>query len=188
MLRSCDHPRPALAYTPNNGGIVFLAVSLAGCKSAAKAVARRGNPSHHARIRNGREFRGPPGSEVHGEVGAFEKVANSADRLEIHIFVKREGKAYPRRCAMLQALKSSHRARADAGIRNRKRLTRSFSNYRHGGVITHIDSHPFLGTMMQASEIPATANNVAQARLAIILEIWAMTRRPRKLFSRCLIR
>ena len=32
----------------------------------------------------------PTGSEIHGEVGAFDKVANSADHIEIRIFEKRE--------------------------------------------------------------------------------------------------
>jgi polysaccharide deacetylase 2 family uncharacterized protein YibQ len=114
----------------------------------------------------------PPGSEVHGEVGAFDKVANSADRLEIHMLAKREGGTYPPSAVkVMQALHSiatTHGLTQDPATENGDAIV---FNYRHGGVITHL-IHIHLGNATESRQPAAGAvganNNVA--RLAIILD------------------
>ena len=112
----------------------------------------------------------PRGSEVHGEVGAFDKVANSSDLVEIHIFTKRHGKDYP----------SPVRRLIDElnGIATARGLTPEqtengdaiFISYRHAGVITHSVHIHFAGsTDVSRNSAPQTTNDHAP-RLAIILD------------------
>ena len=114
----------------------------------------------------------PPGSEVHGEVGAFDKVANSADHVEIHIFAKREGNTYPP--AVAQVLQTLN------GIATSRGLTQDpqsesgdaiILNYRHAGVITHT-IHVHLGDAKDSrkSNSSTLRENIESPRLAIILD------------------
>jgi polysaccharide deacetylase 2 family uncharacterized protein YibQ len=114
----------------------------------------------------------PLGSEVHGEVGAFDKVANSSDLVEIHIFIKRHGTDVP------PSVK--HLIDELNGIATARRLTPEqtengdaiFINYRHAGVITHTVHIHFAGSTdvsRNSDSAPATSNNLVP-RLAIILD------------------
>jgi polysaccharide deacetylase 2 family uncharacterized protein YibQ len=111
----------------------------------------------------------PAGSEVHGEVGAFDKVANSADRLEIHMLAKREGGNYPPSAVkVMQALHSvatTHGLTQDPATENGDAI---IFNYRHGGVITHL-IHIHLGNTNESRQ-PAAGGTSQSARLAIILD------------------
>jgi polysaccharide deacetylase 2 family uncharacterized protein YibQ len=114
----------------------------------------------------------PRGSEVHGEVGAFDKVANSSDLVEIHIFIKRHGKEIPpsvkrlidelNGVATARGLTPEQTENGDA----------IFMSYRHAGVITHTVHIHFAGSTdvsRNSDSAPATSNNQAP-RLAIILD------------------
>jgi polysaccharide deacetylase 2 family uncharacterized protein YibQ len=112
----------------------------------------------------------PRGSEVHGEVGAFDKVANSSDLVEIHIFTKRHGKDVPPAVA--------HLIDQLSGIATARGLTPEqtengdaiFISYRHAGVITHSVHIHFAGsTDVSRNSAPQTTNDQAP-RLAIILD------------------
>lgn len=114
----------------------------------------------------------PPGSEVHGEVGAFDKVANSADRVEIHIFAKRAGDTYPPSVA--QVLRALNGVATSRGLTQDPQTENGDAivlNYRHAGVITHT-IHIHLGDTNDTRGSvsgPLTAKN-QQPRLAIILD------------------
>jgi len=114
----------------------------------------------------------PRGSEVHGEVGAFDKVANSSDLVEIHIFMKRHGKDLPPSVTRL--------INELNGIATARGLTPEqtengdaiFISYRHAGVITHNVHIHFAGSTDQSrnsDSAPARSDNQAP-RLAIILD------------------
>jgi polysaccharide deacetylase 2 family uncharacterized protein YibQ len=112
----------------------------------------------------------PRGSEVHGEVGAFDKVANSSDLVEIHIFAKRHGKDVPPAVA--------HLIDQLSGVATGRGLTPEqtengdaiFISYRHAGVITHTVHIHFAGsTDVSRNSAPQTTNDQAP-RLAIILD------------------
>jgi polysaccharide deacetylase 2 family uncharacterized protein YibQ len=112
----------------------------------------------------------PRGSEVHGEVGAFDKVANSSDLVEIHIFTKRHGKDVPPAVVRLIDQLS--------GIATARGLTPEqtengdaiFISYRHAGVITHSVHIHFAGsTDVSRNSAPQTTYDQAP-RLAIILD------------------
>jgi polysaccharide deacetylase 2 family uncharacterized protein YibQ len=114
----------------------------------------------------------PRGSEVHGEVGAFDKVANSSDLVEIHIFVKRHGKSYPEAVTRL--------INEFTGIATAHGLTPEqtdngdviYISYRHAGVITHIVHVHFAGSTDVSNHpesAPARSDNQTP-RLAIILD------------------
>jgi polysaccharide deacetylase 2 family uncharacterized protein YibQ len=112
----------------------------------------------------------PRGSEVHGEVGAFDKVANSSDLVEIHIFTKRHGKDVPPAVVRLIDQLS--------GIATARGLTPEqtengdaiFISYRHAGVITHSVHIHFAGsTDVSRNSAPQTSYDQAP-RLAIILD------------------
>lgn len=112
----------------------------------------------------------PRGSEVHGEVGAFDKVANSSDLVEIHIFTKRHGKDMPPAVA--------HLIDQLSGIATARGLTPEqtengdaiFISYRHAGVITHSVHIHFAGsTDVSRNSAPQTTYDQAP-RLAIILD------------------
>jgi len=115
----------------------------------------------------------PRGSEVHGEVGAFDKVANSSDLVEIHIFTKRHGKDYPpsvkRLLDELNGIATAHGLTPDPQTENGDAI---FISYRHAGVITHTVHIHFSGSTDQSpnsKSSPATNDNQAP-RLAIILD------------------
>jgi polysaccharide deacetylase 2 family uncharacterized protein YibQ len=115
----------------------------------------------------------PRGSEVHGEVGAFDKVANSSDLVEIHIFTKRHGKDYPpaisRLIDKLNGIATAHGLTPDPQIENGDAI---FISYRHAGVITHTVHVHFAGSTdasRNSDSAPATSDNQAP-RLAIILD------------------
>jgi polysaccharide deacetylase 2 family uncharacterized protein YibQ len=114
----------------------------------------------------------PRGSEVHGEVGAFDKVANSFDLVEIHIFIKRRGKDLPP--AVTRLIDQLN------GIATARGLTPEqtengdaiFISYRHAGVITHNVHIHFAGSTDQSrhsDSAPATSD-IQAPRLAIILD------------------
>jgi polysaccharide deacetylase 2 family uncharacterized protein YibQ len=114
----------------------------------------------------------PRGSEVHGEVGAFDKVANSSDLVEIHIFTKRHGKDVPP--AVTRLIDQLN------GIATARGLTPEqtengdaiFISYRHAGVITHSVHIHFAGStdVSRNSESTPQTNNHQSPRLAIILD------------------
>jgi polysaccharide deacetylase 2 family uncharacterized protein YibQ len=115
----------------------------------------------------------PRGSEVHGEVGAFDKVANSSDLVEIHIFTKRHGKDYPpaisRLIDKLNGIATAHGLTPDPQTENGDAI---FISYRHAGVITHTVHIHFAGSTdvsRDSKSTPATSDNQAP-RLAIILD------------------
>jgi polysaccharide deacetylase 2 family uncharacterized protein YibQ len=114
----------------------------------------------------------PRGSEVHGEVGAFDKVANSFDLVEIHIFIKRRGKDLPP--AVTRLIDQLN------GIATARGLTPEqtengdaiFISYRHAGVITHNVHIHFAGSTdpsRHSDSAPATSD-IQAPRLAIILD------------------
>jgi polysaccharide deacetylase 2 family uncharacterized protein YibQ len=115
----------------------------------------------------------PRGSEVHGEVGAFDKVANSSDLVEIHIFTKRHGKDYPPSVKHLldelNGIATAHGLTPDPQTENGDAI---FINYRHAGVITHTVHIHFAGSTdvsRNSNPAPETIDNQAP-RLAIILD------------------
>jgi len=114
----------------------------------------------------------PPGAEVHGEVGAFDRVPNSTDHVEIRIFAKREGKAYPPSVAeILQALNRVATARGLIQDPQSENPDAIILNYRRAGVITHTIHVHFYGTSESSEAIPAPLQKKNQApRLAIILD------------------
>ena len=128
----------------------------------------------------------PPGSEIHGEVGAFEKVANSADRLEIQMLAKREGGAYPPAVVkVMQALHSiatTHGLTQESGHRKRRRDRFQLPPWRSD---YPFDSHPHGNDARNAPEPPAGAGGTTNqaARLAIILDDLGNDRRPRSNFA-----
>ena len=101
----------------------------------------------------------PRGSEVHGEVGAFDKVANSSDLVEIHIFIKRHGKDYPPSVTRLIDELN--------GIATARGLTPEqtengdaiFISYRHAGVITHTVHIHFAGSTDVSQQFRFGAGN-----------------------------
>jgi len=109
---------------------------------------------------------------VHGEVGAFDKVANSSDLVEIHIFIKRHGKDRPPSVKRLIDELN--------GIATARGLTPEqtengdaiFISYRHAGVITHTVHIHFAGsTDVSSNPDSASVSSDTQApRLAIILD------------------
>jgi polysaccharide deacetylase 2 family uncharacterized protein YibQ len=115
----------------------------------------------------------PPGSEVHGEVGAFDKVANSSDRIEIHIPAKREGNSYPPAVAkIIQKFSGIASARGLTQDPQTESSDAIFLNYRHAGLITHTIHIHMGGTdesRKSGSPAPLSAGN-QPARLAIILD------------------
>jgi polysaccharide deacetylase 2 family uncharacterized protein YibQ len=114
----------------------------------------------------------PRGSEVHGEVGAFDKVANSSDLVEIHIFTKRHGKEIPpavRR--LIDELNGIATARG-LTLEQTENGDAIFISYRHAGVITHTVHIHFAGSTdisRNSDSAPQTSNDQA-SRLAIILD------------------
>jgi polysaccharide deacetylase 2 family uncharacterized protein YibQ len=114
----------------------------------------------------------PPGSEVHGEVGAFDKVANSADRIEIHLFAKREGNTYPPSVAqILQKFSGIATARGLMQDRQSESGDPIVINYRYAGIITHTVHIHLRGTIesRKPGSVPPTETQQAP-RLAIILD------------------
>jgi hypothetical protein len=114
----------------------------------------------------------PPGSEVHGEVGAFDKVANSSDHIEIHLPAKRDEKA--------QAETVDRILKKFTGIATARGLTQDpqtesgntiFLNYRYAGFVTQTIHIHMGGTdeSRSSESQPAGAKNQAP-RLAIILD------------------
>jgi uncharacterized protein len=114
----------------------------------------------------------PRGSEVHGEVGAFDKVANSSDLVEIHIFAKRHGKDYPSPVTrLIDELNSIATARGLTPEQT-ENGDAIFISYRHAGVITHSVHIHFAGStdVSRNSESTPQTNSDQSPRLAIILD------------------
>lgn len=89
----------------------------------------------------------PRGSEVHGEVGAFDKVADSSDLVEIHIFIKRRGKDDPQSVSrLLDELNGIATARGLTPDPQTENGDAIFISYRHAGVITHTVHIHFAGS------------------------------------------
>jgi uncharacterized protein len=109
----------------------------------------------------------PRDSEVRSQIGAFEKVPNSADHVEIRIIAKREGKEYPATVAqLLQVLGRVATSRGLIQDPQSENPAGIFLNYRHAGVITHTVHIHFAepaGARKRESESGA-------GRLAIILD------------------
>jgi hypothetical protein len=110
----------------------------------------------------------PRGSEVHGEVGAFDKVANSSDLVEIHIFTKRNAKEYPpavkRLLDELNGIATAHGLTPDPQTENGDAM---FLNYRHAGVITHSVHIHFAGSTdvsRNSDSAPATSHTHPRAK------------------------
>jgi hypothetical protein len=109
---------------------------------------------------------------VHGEVGAFDKVVNSSDLVEIHIFAKRHGKDIP---PPIQRLVDELN-----GIATARGLTPEqtengdaiFISYRRAGVVTHTVHIHFAGStdISRNSDSAPETNNNQGPRLAIILD------------------
>jgi hypothetical protein len=101
----------------------------------------------------------PAGSEIHGEVGAFDKVANSADHIEIRIFEKRHEKDYPAPVKeMLQkfnGIAAAHDLTQDTPAENGNALV---INYRHAGFISHVVHIHLLGKdeVNEPESVPAS--------------------------------
>ena len=114
----------------------------------------------------------PRGSEVHGEVGAFDKVANSSDLVEIHIFTKRHGKDYPpavtRLINELTGIATAHGLTPD----QTESGDAIYISYRHAGVITHTVHIHFAGStdVSNNPESPPARSDSQTPRLAIILD------------------
>jgi polysaccharide deacetylase 2 family uncharacterized protein YibQ len=116
----------------------------------------------------------PRDAEVKGEVGAFDKVANSSDRIEIHLSARRTAKAYP---PVVTELFQKFN-----GIATARKLTRDpdeersggnliIVTYRYRGMLTHT-IHVHLAGVSEArvpeeSKFPGTQK---MAELAIILD------------------
>jgi hypothetical protein len=113
----------------------------------------------------------PTGSEVHGEVGAFDKVANSADHIEIRIFEKREGTAYPPAVnQILQkfgAIATAHELSQDTPKEDGNAI---IINYRHAGFVSHIAHIHLLGSDEAHAPNSRPAEERVTPRLAIILD------------------
>jgi polysaccharide deacetylase 2 family uncharacterized protein YibQ len=114
----------------------------------------------------------PRGSEVHGEVGAFDKVANSSDLVEIHIFIKRHGKDRPPSVKrLIDELNGIARARGLTPEQT-ENGDAIFISYRHAGVITHTVHIHFAGSTDVSSnpDSASAASDRQVPRLAIILD------------------
>lgn len=80
----------------------------------------------------------PPGAVVHGEVGAFDKVTNSSDLVEIHLPEKRQGNSYPPAVRLMM-----EKFDAIAAVRGLTRDPQAesgdtvFIHFRHNGTLTH---------------------------------------------------
>jgi polysaccharide deacetylase 2 family uncharacterized protein YibQ len=114
----------------------------------------------------------PTGSEVHGEVGAFDKVTNSADHIEVRIFEQRVGTTYPPSVMqMLQkfsGIATAHELTQDAPTENGNAIV---INYRHAGFISHIIHIHLLGSdEARRPESVPLAQDGERPRLAIILD------------------
>jgi polysaccharide deacetylase 2 family uncharacterized protein YibQ len=116
----------------------------------------------------------PEGSEVHSEVRAFDKVANSADQVEIRIFAKREGNP-----SLAQLLRSLGAVATSRGLTQDPQSESGdgiFLNYRHAGIITHTihihlsHIHPGEANTTRESDSATSPGNNEPARLAIILD------------------
>ena len=163
-------------YSPIRKIVSFLFIVTACAAGCHRGLQKRLTEEDIHRIT--REFvfaansAAPRGSEVHGEVGAFDKVANSSDLVEIHIFIKRHGMEIPPSVKRLIDELN--------GIATARGLTPEqtengdaiFISYRHAGVITHTVHIHFAGSTdvsRNSESAPATIDNQAP-RLAIILD------------------
>lgn len=116
----------------------------------------------------------PRDAEVKGEVGAFDKVANSSDRIEIHLAARREADGYP--AVVTQLLQKFN------GIATARGLTKDpdqkagqgsviIVNYRHAGIITHTIHVHLANVDRTRSPQPAEpAERPRTSQLAIILD------------------
>jgi uncharacterized protein len=117
----------------------------------------------------------PRDAEVKGEVGAFDKVANSSDRIEIHLSTRRPGEKYPPVVTdLLQKLN---------GIATARGLTKGpdqtgaggtviIVTYRYHGLLTHTIHVHFAGVdgSRSSQEESSSTETKQPARLAIILD------------------
>jgi polysaccharide deacetylase 2 family uncharacterized protein YibQ len=163
-------------YSPIRKIVSFLFIVTACAAGCHRGMQKRLTEEDIHRIT--REFvfaansAAPRGSEVHGEVGAFDKVANSSDLVEIHIFIKRHGMEIPPSVKrLIDELNGIATARGltPAQTENGDAI---FISYRHAGVITHTVHIHFAGSTdvsRNSESAPATIDNQAP-RLAIILD------------------
>jgi polysaccharide deacetylase 2 family uncharacterized protein YibQ len=176
VLPSSFANRSLQTYFPIRKIVAFLFIVTACAAGCQRGMQKRLTEEDIHRIT--REFvfaansAAPRGSEVHGEVGAFDKVANSSDLVEIHIFIKRHGMEIPPSVKRLIDELN--------GIATARGLTPEqtengdaiFMSYRHAGVITHTVHIHFAGSTdvsRNSESAPATIDNQAP-RLAIILD------------------
>jgi polysaccharide deacetylase 2 family uncharacterized protein YibQ len=114
----------------------------------------------------------PQDSEVRSEIGAFDRLPNSADHVEIRLLSKRVGSAYPSSVVtLLQVLgnvATSHGLTQDPQSEDSDAI---FLNYRHAGIVTHtVHIHFREATESRKSDVPAGPDHGGPARLAIILD------------------
>ncbi|HZV59387.1 MAG TPA: divergent polysaccharide deacetylase family protein [Candidatus Eremiobacteraceae bacterium] len=177
MLPSSFANRSFTTRSPFLKIVALLCIFIAGATGCHRGRQKRLTEEDIHRIT--REFvfaansAAPRGSEVHGEVGAFDKVANSFDLVEIHIFSKRKGKEYPpavsRLLDELNGIATAHGLTPDPQTENGDAI---FLSYRHAGVVTHTVHIHFAGSTdisRNSDSAPATSDNQAP-RLAIILD------------------
>jgi polysaccharide deacetylase 2 family uncharacterized protein YibQ len=176
VLPSSFANRSLQTYFPIRKIVAFLFIVTACAAGCHRGMQKRLTEEDIHRIT--REFvfaansAAPRGSEVHGEVGAFDKVANSSDLVDIHMFIKRHGMEIPPSVKRLIDELN--------GIATARGLTPEqtengdaiFMSYRHAGVITHTVHIHFAGSTdvsRNSESAPATIDNQAP-RLAIILD------------------
>jgi uncharacterized protein len=152
--------------------LLTLALCFAGCNRSAKKPFKADEIHRitHAFVLAANSVV-PQDSDVRSEIGAFDRIPNSADHVEIRIRSKREGSAYPPSVAtLLQSLNNvatSHALTQDPQVEDADAI---FLSYRHAGIITHtVHIHLREATTSSRSEEPQTETPL-QARLAIILD------------------
>jgi uncharacterized protein len=116
----------------------------------------------------------PRDAEVKGEVGAFDKVANSSDRIEIHLSTRRTDDKYPPVVSeLLQKFNGIATARGLTKGPDQSGASGSviIVTYRHRGLLTHTIHVHFAGVDgARGSQEESSSETQQPARLAIILD------------------
>jgi polysaccharide deacetylase 2 family uncharacterized protein YibQ len=113
----------------------------------------------------------PRDAEVKGEVGAFDKVVNSSDRIEIHVAAQRKAGQYPADITQLiQRLNAIAIARGLTPDPVSDNGDVIILIYRHKGLVTHTIHVHFSGEQAQAPQHAPTTEGPERGELAIILD------------------